>query len=81
MTLIEYTMGDGRKASIELVEQQGGTKVTTLFDAEEENPIELQRAGWQAISDNFKYYTVYVKEMKDAKHGCPTYQAGFYLLV
>ena len=58
MTLIEYTMGDGRKASIELVEQQGGTKVTTLFDAEEENPIELQRAGWQAIRDKFKHYTV-----------------------
>lgn len=55
--------------------------MTTLFDAEEENPIELQRAGWQAIPDNFKHYTVYVKEMKDAKHGYPTYQAGFYLLV
>ena len=55
--------------------------MTTLFDAEEENPIELQRAGWQAIPDNFKHYTVYVKEMKDAKHGYSTYQAGFYLLV
>lgn len=54
---IVYTMGDSRKASTELVEQQGGTKVTTFFDAEGENPIELQRAGWQAILDNFKHYT------------------------
>lgn len=54
---IVYTMGDGRKASTELVEKKGGTEVTTLFDAEEENPIELQRAGWQAILDNFKHYT------------------------
>jgi len=30
--------------------------VTTTFDAEGENPPELQRAGWQAISDNFGRY-------------------------
>jgi hypothetical protein len=25
--------------------------------AENENPIEMQKGGWQAISDNFKKYT------------------------
>jgi hypothetical protein len=32
------------------------TKITTTFDAENENPIELQKAGWQAILNNFKKY-------------------------
>lgn len=54
---IAYTMGDGRKASTELMEQKGGTQVTTIFDAESENPVELQRGGWQAILNNFKQYT------------------------
>jgi uncharacterized protein YndB with AHSA1/START domain len=53
---IVYTMGDGRKATTHFVEQQGGTQVTTEFDAEEMNPIELQQQGWQAILNNFKGY-------------------------
>ena len=27
------------------------------FDAENENSVELQQAGWQAILNNFKKYT------------------------
>jgi len=30
--------------------------VTETFEAEEQNPIEIQRAGWQAILNNFKQY-------------------------
>ena len=53
---IVYTMGDGRVATT-LFEKTGDkTKVTTLFDAEKENPEEMQRAGWQSILDNFKKY-------------------------
>ncbi|TMI92770.1 MAG: polyketide cyclase, partial [Bacteroidetes bacterium] len=26
------------------------------FEAEEVNPVEMQRGGWQAILDNFKKY-------------------------
>ena len=33
------------------------TVITILFDPENENPIELQRNGWQAIITNFKSYT------------------------
>lgn len=32
------------------------TKLTTSFDAENENPVEMQRDGWQAILNNFKKY-------------------------
>lgn len=30
------------------------TKVTVTFDAENQNPIEMQRNGWQSILNNFK---------------------------
>gem|GEM_PF-6351553 len=32
------------------------TKVTTVFDAEKMNPVEMQQSGWQSILDNFKKY-------------------------
>jgi uncharacterized protein YndB with AHSA1/START domain len=51
--LIEYRMSDGRHVKVEFVERNGGVLVKETFDAETENPTELQRAGWQAILDNF----------------------------
>lgn len=53
---IAYTMEDGRKAVVDFHENNGKTEVTTTFDPEEENSVEMQRDGWQAISDNFKRY-------------------------
>ena len=32
------------------------TKVIVAFDPENSNPIEMQRAGWQSILDNFKKF-------------------------
>jgi len=55
--LIEYTLDDSRKVSIHFTSEGNATKVTQTFEAENENPIEMQRAGWQAILDNFKKYT------------------------
>ena len=55
--LIAYTMGDGRKAKITFESNGTETKVTETFEAESENPIEMQRGGWQAILNNFKKYT------------------------
>ena len=52
--LIDYTMEDGRKARITFSEEGGKTKVVETFEAEDENPIDLQHVGWQAILDNFK---------------------------
>ncbi|HYD51712.1 MAG TPA: SRPBCC family protein [Gemmatimonadaceae bacterium] len=54
--LIEYRMTDGREARVEFAEQPDGVRVTTIFDAETENPPEMQRLGWQAILDNFGRY-------------------------
>ena len=53
---ISYTLPDGRKV-ITSFEQQGTvTKVTTVFDAENQNPVEMQKSGWQSILNNFKRY-------------------------
>lgn len=55
--LIEYAMGDGRKVSINFTPTGDGVKIVETFDAESENPIEMQQAGWQAILDNYKKHT------------------------
>lgn len=53
---LAMTLGDGRSA-ITTFEQNGDkTKVTTVFEAEDQNPVDLQRDGWQAILNNFKKY-------------------------
>lgn len=54
--LIEYSMDDGRKASVAFFEQGPVVQVTTSFQAESENSRELQESGWQAILNNFKKY-------------------------
>jgi len=52
--LIAYTMDDGRKAIITFSSNNNKTKVVITFEAESENPIEMQKGGWQAILNNFK---------------------------
>ena len=49
---IEFSFGD-RTASVEFAPGPGGVTVRVMFDAESQHPIEQQRAGWQAILDNF----------------------------
>ena len=51
--LIEYRMSDGREVTVEFKQDAGGVLVRETFDAETQNPPELQRQGWQAILDNF----------------------------
>lgn len=53
MAALAYQMGD-RTAEISFSEGPGGVTVTVAFEAETANPIEMQKAGWQAILDNFK---------------------------
>ena len=53
---IAYTLTDGRKAEVDFRETGGATEITTVFDPENTNPIDMQRDGWQAILDNFKSY-------------------------
>lgn len=53
---LEYTLDDDRKVSVKFDDTDGGVKITQTFEAEETNPIEMQRGGWQAILDNLKKY-------------------------
>lgn len=57
MQKLAYTMPDGRKVTVLFEEKDGKTTVTETFDPESENPIEMQRDGWQAILDNFRKHT------------------------
>ena len=45
--------GDGRVLVVEFIPTANGVTVRETFDAEETHPVELQRAGWQAILDRF----------------------------
>jgi uncharacterized protein YndB with AHSA1/START domain len=54
--LIIYTLFDGRKVHINFTSTINSTTITESFEAENENPIEIQKGGWQSILDNFKRY-------------------------
>ena len=56
MRRIEYTIPDGRNVQIFFVPEGDITEVTEIFEAEQTNPPELQKKGWQSILDNFKKY-------------------------
>ncbi len=53
---LAYTMPDGRHVETRFEDLDEATKVTTEFDPESSNPLEMQRDGWQAILNNFKKY-------------------------
>jgi uncharacterized protein YndB with AHSA1/START domain len=50
--LIECAFGD-RVLVVEFASGPDGVTVRETFDAEETHPVEMQRAGWQAILDRF----------------------------
>jgi len=54
---IAYVLSDGRKVDITFSGTEKGVKLVENFEAENQNPIEMQKEGWQAILDNFKKYT------------------------
>lgn len=54
--LIEYRMSDGREVAVRFDQAPEGVRVTVSFDAETENPAEVQQQGWQAILDSFGRY-------------------------
>lgn len=51
---LAYTMADGRQATVDFRAHNDYTEVTITFDAEQQNPDDMQRNGWQAI---LKAYT------------------------
>lgn len=54
--LIKYTLDDGREVSVKFEESGGIVLVTETFEPENQNDLEMQRQGWQAILDNFKMH-------------------------
>ncbi len=54
---LTYTMLDGRQATVDFKNNGEQTDVVVAFDAENQNPEEMQKGGWQAILNNFKAYT------------------------
>ena len=54
---IAYTMDDGRTCTVTFQPEGEDILVTEVFDAENMNPVDMQRAGWQAILDRFKELT------------------------
>lgn len=51
---ITYSIGDGRKVTIDFSAENNKTKVVETFETEPTHSIELQQSGWQAILENFK---------------------------
>lgn len=55
--LLMVTMGDGRKWKTTFASNGDVTEVVESFEAENQNPIEMQQGGWQAILNSFKAHT------------------------
>jgi uncharacterized protein YndB with AHSA1/START domain len=53
--LIEYSFGD-RTGAVDFLPGANGVTVRSTFDAESQNPVEMQRQGWQAILNKFAKY-------------------------
>ena len=54
---INYILADEREVAITFKGTAEGTLVQIVFDAENENSLELQQLGWQAILNQYKFYT------------------------
>lgn len=49
-------LADGRKVAVDFSMEDEQTVVIQRFEPEQENPLELQQGGWQAILNQFKSY-------------------------
>ncbi|MFC6269011.1 SRPBCC domain-containing protein [Frigoriflavimonas asaccharolytica] len=55
--VIKYHLDDGRKVDVKFKnETENSVKLIQNFEAEKENPHNLQKKGWFAILNNFKNY-------------------------
>lgn len=54
---LAYTLGDGREVTVTFSQIAPGlVHVVETFEAESQNPVDLQKQGWQAILNHFKEY-------------------------
>lgn len=56
MLRIEYSIEDGRKVSVMMVQEDEHVIIIESFEPEKINPREMQHHGWKAIMKNFKKY-------------------------
>lgn len=54
--LIKYELADGRNVVVEFNDLVDSIRVVETFQPETINSHEMQRAGWQAILNNFKEF-------------------------
>jgi len=53
---IKYHLSDNRAVAITMKQEKDHVFLSQTFDAEDQNSIEMQQQGWQAILNNFKNY-------------------------
>ena len=51
-----YALNEERQVDVSFEDNKDNTIVTVIFHAENKNPVEMQKNGWQAILNNFKMY-------------------------
>lgn len=61
LSQIDYTLGDDRKVTVLFTTVDHKTEVTEIFEPETIHDLDLQRAGWLAILNNFKKYVDHKK--------------------
>ena len=55
--LLQFELSDGRKVRVEFtLINELQTQIQEYFEPETTNPVEMQKAGWQAIINQFKSY-------------------------
>lgn len=54
--MFTHTIADNSEVNVKFNGPGGKTEVVETFDKETENPVEMQRYGWQTILNNFKKY-------------------------
>lgn len=64
---IAYTLDDDRNVEVSFVSDGNMTNIRISFEAEQTNPVEMQKEGWQSILFNFKRY-VEVSVSKNSMH-------------
>lgn len=62
MRYYRYVLADDRVVEVTLYDHGDFTEVIEVFDPEDENPLEMQRLGWQSILDSLKRYTETLQE-------------------
>ncbi len=53
---LDYILDDGRNVVVKFEASLAGVLITQSFEPESENPLKMQRDGWQAYLNNFKTY-------------------------